>query len=141
MNCQNNAVLLTKVLRRRRRRFHRSDSNGLRILGNSHGIIHIDYLGKGNTITGANYSILLDLFCDDLKKERFHLAKRKIIYHQYNVAAKMHVLRYKLQPHPLNALDLVRCDIHPMIKKRQSHRRNRVLLCRPSEIRNGWGMG
>lgn len=40
------------------------------VFWDSQGIIHIDYLEKGKTITGAYYCALLDRFDADLKKKR-----------------------------------------------------------------------
>lgn len=41
------------------------------------GVIHIDYLEKGKTITGEYYAELLERFDTDLKNKRPHLAKKK----------------------------------------------------------------
>ena len=47
------------------------------IFWDSHGIILIDYLQKGRTITGRYYASLLDRFDAILKEKRPHLAKKK----------------------------------------------------------------
>ena len=47
------------------------------IFWDSYGIILIDYLQKGKTITGEYYTSLLDLFDAILKEKRLHLAKQK----------------------------------------------------------------
>jgi histone-lysine N-methyltransferase SETMAR len=97
------------------------------VFWDSHGIIHIDYLEKGKTITGAYYSALLDRFDSDLKEKRPHLVKKKILFHHDNalahssgiVAAKLHELRYELLPHPPYSPDLAPCDyfLFPNLKK------------------------
>ena len=46
------------------------------IFWDSHGIILIDYLQKGKTITGEYYASLLDRFDATLKEKRPHLAKK-----------------------------------------------------------------
>ena len=48
----------------------------------SHGIILIDYLQKGKTITGAYYASLLDKLKAGLAEKRPHLQKKKIPIHQ-----------------------------------------------------------
>ncbi|XP_037931663.1 histone-lysine N-methyltransferase SETMAR-like [Teleopsis dalmanni] len=45
------------------------------------GVIHIDYLEKGKTITGEYYSKLLNRFDFHLKQKRPHLAKKKVLFH------------------------------------------------------------
>lgn len=97
------------------------------IFWDSHGIIHIDYLGKGKTITGAYYAALLDKFYAEIKKKRPHLARKKILFYHDNapahssgiVAAKMHELGYELLPHPPYSPDLAPCDYYlfPNMKK------------------------
>ncbi|XP_043644536.1 histone-lysine N-methyltransferase SETMAR-like, partial [Drosophila teissieri] len=58
------------------------------VFWDAQGIIHIDYLEKGKTITGEYYSELLDRFDIDLKQKRPHLAKKKVLFHQDN--ARVH---------------------------------------------------
>ena len=55
-------------------------------------VIHMDYLQKGRTINGEYYTNLLDRFNEDLKEKRPHLAKKKVIFHQYN--ARVHTLLF-----------------------------------------------
>lgn len=88
------------------------------VFWDSKGIILIDYLEKGRTITGQYYSELLDRFDEKLKETRPHLAKKKVLFHHDNapahssgiVAAKLHELRYELLPHPPYSPDLAPCD-------------------------------
>ena len=42
----------------------------------SHGVIFIEYLKKGWTITGAHYAALLDRLVDEIRKKRPHLKKK-----------------------------------------------------------------
>jgi len=47
------------------------------VFWNAHGIIFIDYLQKGRTVTGEYYAALLDKLNDKIKKKRPHMARRK----------------------------------------------------------------
>ncbi|GBP85450.1 Histone-lysine N-methyltransferase SETMAR [Eumeta japonica] len=97
------------------------------VFWDARGVIHIDYLEKGKTITGEYYSKLLDRFDVDLKQKRPHLAKKKVLFHQDNArvhtrlvtTAKIDELRYELLPHPAYSPDLVPCDYYlfPNLKK------------------------
>lgn len=97
------------------------------VFWDARGVIHIDYLEKGKTITGEYYSKLLDRFDVDLKQKRPHLAKKKVLFHQDNARvhtclvtmAKIHELRYELLPHPAYSPDLAPCDYYlfPNLKK------------------------
>ena len=49
-----------------------------------HGVILIDYLQKGKTITGAYYTSLLDNLKAELAEKRPHLQKKEILFHQEN---------------------------------------------------------
>lgn len=88
------------------------------IFWDSNGIILMDFLQKGRTITGQYYSELLDRFDIKLKETRPHLAKKKVLFHHDNapahssriVAAKLHELHYELLPHPPYSPDLAPCD-------------------------------
>ncbi|GBP28527.1 Histone-lysine N-methyltransferase SETMAR [Eumeta japonica] len=97
------------------------------VFWDARGVIHIDYLEKGKTITVEYYSKLLDRFDVDLKQKRPHLAKKKVLFHQDNARvhtclvtmAKIHELRYELLPHPAYSPDLAPCDYYlfPNLKK------------------------
>lgn len=97
------------------------------VFWDARGVIHIDYLEKGKTITGEYYSKLLDRFDVVLKQKRPHLAKKKVLFHQDNARvhtclvtmAKIHELRYELLPHPAYSPDLAPCDYYlfPNLKK------------------------
>lgn len=97
------------------------------VFWDSQGIIHIDYLEKGRTITGQYYANLLDEFEAVLKEKRPHLKKKKVLFHHDNapahssrvVMAKIKQLRYELLPHPPYSPDLAPCDffLFPNLKK------------------------
>ncbi|GFX56264.1 histonelysine Nmethyltransferase SETMARlike [Trichonephila clavipes] len=46
-----------------------------------HGVILIDYLQKGKTLTGAYYTYLLDKLKAELVEKRPHLQKKKVLFH------------------------------------------------------------
>ena len=50
------------------------------VFWDAHGVIFIDYLEKGRTITGAYYAALLDRSVDQIRKKRPHLKKKKILF-------------------------------------------------------------
>jgi len=91
------------------------------------GVIHIDYLQKGKTITGEYYSDLLDRFDIELKQKRPNCTKKKVLFHQDNARvhtcvvamAKFHKLGYELLPHPAYSPDLAPSDyfLFPNLKK------------------------
>lgn len=97
------------------------------VFWDARGVIYIDYLEKGKTITDEYYSKLLDRFDVDLKQKRPHLAKKKVLFYQDNARvhtclvtmAKIHELRYELLPHPAYSPDLAPCDYYlfPNLKK------------------------
>lgn len=97
------------------------------IFWDAHGIILIEYLEKGRTITGQYYCALLDKFDATLKEKRPHLQRKKILFHHDNAPAhssllvtqKLLELRYELLPHPPYSPDLAPCDffLFPNLKK------------------------
>ena len=90
------------------------------VFWDAHGIIFIDYLEKGKTITGAYYSALLYQLKDENKKKRPHLQKKKILFHHDNAPAhtstiaqaKLHELKFELLPHPPYSPDLAPSDYY-----------------------------
>lgn len=88
------------------------------VFWDSHGVIFIDYLQKGKTITGAYYASLLDKLKAELVEKRPHLQKKKILLHQDNAPshtsvvamAKIHELGFELLPHPPYSPDLAPSD-------------------------------
>lgn len=97
------------------------------VFWDSQGVIFIDFLEKGKTITGAYYAALLERFNEELMKKRPHLAKKKVLFHQDNAPAhssavatsKLVELGYELLPHPPYSPDLAPCDffLFPNMKK------------------------
>ena len=59
------------------------------VFWNAHGVIFIDYLAKGRTITRAYYAALLDRLFDEIRKKRPHLKMKKIFFHDDN--APLHI--------------------------------------------------
>jgi histone-lysine N-methyltransferase SETMAR len=103
------------------------------VFWDSKGIIHIDYLEKGKTVTGQYYADLLHSFNAKLRKKRPHLSKKKVLFHHDNApahtsaiaTAKLFQLRYELVPHPPYSPDLAPSDffLFPNLKKWLSGRR------------------
>ena len=60
------------------------------VFSDAHGVIFIDYLEKGRTITGAYYAALLDRLVVEIRKKRPHLKKKKILF--YHANAPSHTL-------------------------------------------------
>ena len=97
------------------------------IFWDAKGILSIDYLPKGSTITGAYYPNLLDQLDQKIREKRPGLSKKKIIFHHDNAPAhtsrvsmaKINELRYELLPHPPYSPDLAPSDFHlfPRLKK------------------------
>jgi histone-lysine N-methyltransferase SETMAR len=103
------------------------------VFWDSQGIILINYLEKGRTITGASYSSLLDHMKTELQEKRPQLAHKKILFHHDNapahtyraVAAKLMELGFQLVPHPPYSPDLAPSDYYlfPNTKKWLAGRR------------------
>ena len=98
------------------------------VFWDANGIIFIDYLEKGRTITGAYYAALLDRLVDEIRKKRSHLKKKKILFHnddnapsyKSNIAqAKEYGLSFESVPHPAYSPDLASSDYYlfPNIKR------------------------
>ncbi|KAL6257504.1 hypothetical protein P5V15_011074 [Pogonomyrmex californicus] len=96
------------------------------VFWDSHGIVCIDYLEKGKTITGAYYASLLDKLKAEIAKKRPHLKKKKVLFHQDNAPAhtsavamtKIHELHFELVDHPPYSPDLAPSDffLFPRLK-------------------------
>ena len=68
------------------------------IFWDSHGIVFIDYFGKGKTITRVYYASLIDKLKAGIAKKQ-HLEKKKMLFHQDDtphistvIMAKIHEL-------------------------------------------------
>jgi histone-lysine N-methyltransferase SETMAR len=90
------------------------------------GILFIDYLEKGKTITGEYYSNLLTRLDKKVREKRPGLQKKKIIFHLDNAPAnksvsamgKLRDLHYEFLEHPPCSPDLVPSDfcLFPKLK-------------------------
>lgn len=97
------------------------------VFWDAHGIVSLDFLEKGKTITGQYYAELLDKLNDAIRTKRPHLAGKKVLFHQDNAPAhnsmvamaKLHQLRYELLPHPPYSPDLAPSDffLFPNLKR------------------------
>ncbi|XP_014274434.1 histone-lysine N-methyltransferase SETMAR-like [Halyomorpha halys] len=84
------------------------------------GILLIDYLPTGQTITGQYYTNLLDQLQEKICEKRPGLARKKVIFHQDNARlhtsaiamAKLYELSYELLPNPPYSPDLVSSNFH-----------------------------
>ena len=78
------------------------------VFWDAHGVISINYLEKGRTITGAYYAALLDRLFHEIRKKGPYLKKKKILFHHDNAPshtsniaqAKKHELGFESLPHP-----------------------------------------
>ena len=54
------------------------------VFWDARGVIYINYLEKGRTITGEYYATLLDRLVDEIRKKRPHLKEKKIFFRDNN---------------------------------------------------------
>lgn len=97
------------------------------VFWDSSGILLIDYLEKGKTITGEYYRGLLDQLKDAIKEKRPHLQKKKVLFLQDNASShtaadtimKLREIHFELLPHPPYSPDLAPSDffLFPNLKK------------------------
>ena len=88
------------------------------VFWNSHGIILIDYLEKGKTITETYYATLLNRLKTRRQKKRIGITLKKVLFHQDNAPAqtspiamaKIKELGFELIPHPPYSPDLAPSD-------------------------------
>ena len=93
------------------------------VFWDAHGVIFINYLEKGRTITGAYYAALLDRLVYEIRKKRPHLKQKKIFFHDVNAPShtsnvaqpKKHKLGFKSLPHPPYSPDLAPSDYYLFI--------------------------
>jgi histone-lysine N-methyltransferase SETMAR len=93
------------------------------VFWDAEGILFIDYLEKGKTVTGEYYSNLLTRLDDKIREKRSGLQKKNIIFHQDNATAHKSVLvmenlHYELLEHPPYSPDLAPSDfcLFPKLK-------------------------
>lgn len=97
------------------------------VFWDARGIILIDYLEKGKTITGTYYASLLDQLIEKIKEKRPHMTKKKVLFLQDNApshtsavaTAKLVQLKFEMVPHPPYSPDLSPSDyfLFPNMKK------------------------
>ena len=115
----------------------------------AHGVIFIDYLEKGRTITGAYYAVLLDRLFDEIRREWPYLKKEKIIFHYdsalshtSNIAqAKKDELSFKSHPHPRYSPDLAPSDYYLFRNFKRwlcGRRFESYYLLRIEKLKNRW---
>jgi histone-lysine N-methyltransferase SETMAR len=89
------------------------------VFWDTEGILFIDYLENGKTITGVYYSSLLTRLDEKIRQKKPGLQKKKIIFHQDNAAAhksvlavgKLRDLHYELLEHPPYSPELTASDL------------------------------
>ena len=89
------------------------------VFWDSQGVILIDFLEKGKSITGEYYASLLSNLVQEIKEKRPHLAKKKPLFLQDNApahksavaTAKLFELRSENLQHPPYSPDLAPSDI------------------------------
>ena len=67
------------------------------VFWDARGITCIDYLEKGQTITGAYYASLLHQLSEEIMKKLPHLKKKKIHFHQDNVVSMAKIMDIKFE--------------------------------------------
>lgn len=97
------------------------------IFWDAKGILLVDYLQTGKTITGEYYCNLLDQLDEKIREKRPGLQKKKVIFHHDNApahrgalaTAKLVGLQYELLEHPPYSPDLAPSDFHlfPNLKR------------------------
>lgn len=97
------------------------------VFWDTQGIIFIDYLEHGRTITGPYYITLLERLVQELKKKRPRLYRKRILFLQDNAPAhkckismeKFEELGFELLPHPAYSPDLAPSDYYlfPNLKR------------------------
>ena len=90
------------------------------------GILFVDYLEEGKTISGEYYYNFLNRLDEKIRKKSLGLQNKKIIFHQNNAPAhksvlamgKLRDLHYELLEHPPYSPDLAPSDfyIFPKLK-------------------------
>jgi len=96
------------------------------VFWDAEGILFINYLENGKTITGEYYFNLLTRLDEKIREERLGLQKKKIIFHQDDAPAhksvlaigKLRDLHYELLEYPPYSPDLAPSDfcLFPKLK-------------------------
>ncbi|UYV81002.1 hypothetical protein LAZ67_19002479 [Cordylochernes scorpioides] len=97
------------------------------VFWDSEGVLLLDFLNKGQTITGNYYAKLLKQLREAIKEKRREMLSRKIVYHQDNAPslrslqamAAIYDSGFELLPHAPYSPDLAPSDFHlfPHLKK------------------------
>ena len=97
------------------------------IFWDANGIIFIDYSEKGKPINGEYHAPLLAQLGNEIKRNRPHMARKKMLFHQDNARvhtcavaiAKLHELKFELLLHSpyLPNLDPSNFFLFPNMKK------------------------
>jgi len=82
------------------------------VFWDAEGILFIDYLEKGKTITMEYYSYLLTRLDEKIREKRPDLQKKKIIFNQDNAMGKLRDLHYELLEHPPYFPNLAPSDLY-----------------------------
>ncbi|UYV78958.1 hypothetical protein LAZ67_17000494 [Cordylochernes scorpioides] len=97
------------------------------VFWDSEGVLHLDFLNKGQTITGNYYANLVKQLREAIKEKRRGKLSRKIVYHQDNALshrslqamAAIYDSGFEILPHAPYSPDLALSDFHlfPHLKK------------------------
>ncbi|UYV62570.1 hypothetical protein LAZ67_2001123 [Cordylochernes scorpioides] len=97
------------------------------VIWDSEGVLLLDFLNKGQTITGNYYANLVKQLREAIKEKRRGMLSRKIVYHQDNAPslrslqamAAIYDSGFELLPHAPYSPDLAPSDFHlfPHLKK------------------------
>ena len=87
------------------------------ILWDAEGVLLVDYLEKGKTITGAYYASLLKQLREKIKQMRRGKLTRGVLFHQDNASvhkstAAIHQCGFQLVEHPAYSYDLAPSDYY-----------------------------
>ncbi|UYV62568.1 hypothetical protein LAZ67_2001115 [Cordylochernes scorpioides] len=114
-------------LPRKPRQFHQQGRLWWSVLWDSEGVLLLDFLNKGQTITGNYYANLVKQLREAIKEKRRGMLSRKIVYHQDNAPslrslqamAAIYDSGFELLPHAPYSPDLAPSDFHlfPHLKK------------------------
>ena len=115
------------------------------VFWDSQGIILIDYLEKGKTITGAYYSSLLDRLKTELLEKRPRLAHKNVLFHQQYTSSRFSSCGRKINGNRVPTRftspcspDLAPSDYYlfPNLKKWLAGKK--ILFKRGGDCRNEW---
>ena len=99
---------------------HSADKVMASVFWDVKGVLLIDYLEHGKTVTGQYYAALLDRLKSAIQEKRPGMAKKKVLFLHDNAPAhssvvaqqKLAELRFEILPHPAYSPDLAPSDFH-----------------------------